>query len=254
MRILIIEDEQATANRLKKMVLDLEPNAQICDIVDSIESGVDWYKNNRHPDLVLQDIQLSDGSSFEIFEEVKVDVPIIFITAYNEFAIQAFKLNSVDYLLKPVKKDELARSFEKFREVFQKEDKPDFDYASLAKLITKKEYQKRFVIRFGQTIKAITVEDIAYFFTQTGGIFFKTFDDHTYPIDQSLDKLEPLLDPLVFFRINRQFIVNFNSIQEMYSYSKSRVKMELLPPCEFDVIASTDRSGSFKKWLSGKPK
>lgn len=253
MRILIIEDEQATANRLKKMVLDLQPDAEICDIIDSIESGVEWYRNNEHPDLVLQDIQLSDGSSFKIFEEVKVNSPIIFITAYDEFAIQAFKLNSVDYLLKPVKKNELERSFEKFRKVFQKEKTPEFDYASLKKLISGKEYQKRFVVRFGQTIKAIGVEDIAYFFTQTGGIFFKTFEDRTYPIDQSLDKLEPLLDPLVFFRINRQFIVNFNSIKEMYSYSKSRVKMELNPPCEFDIIASTDRSGSFKKWLLGKP-
>ena len=108
-------------------------------------------------------------------------------------------------------------------------------------------------MRFGQTIKAIAVEDIAYFFTQTGGTYFKTFEDRTYPIDISLDKLEPMLDPLIFFRINRQFIVNFNSIQEMYSYSKSRVKMELNPPCEFEVIASTDRSGSFKKWLAGKP-
>ena len=203
--------------------------------------------------MVLQDIQLSDGSSFEIFEEVKVDSPIIFITAFDEFAIQAFKLNSVDYLLKPVKKNELERSFEKFRKIYQQETNQDFDYASLAKLITKKEYQKRFVVRFGQTIKAIAADDIAYFFTQTGGTYFKTFKDRTYPIDISLDKLEPLLDPLIFFRINRQFIVNFNSIQEMYSYSKSRVKMELKPSCEFDVIASTDRSGSFKKWLSGKP-
>ncbi|RLD60901.1 MAG: DNA-binding response regulator [Bacteroidetes bacterium] len=253
MRILIIEDEQATANRLKNMVLELRPDAQICEIIDSIEAGVEWYKNNEQPDLVLQDIQLSDGSSFDIFEEVKVEAPIIFITAFDEFAIQAFKLNSVDYLLKPVKKDELERGFEKFREIYQKEAKQEFDYASLAKLITKQEYQKRFVVRFGQTIKAIAVEDIAYFFSQTGGTFFKTFEDRTYPIDMSLDKLEPMLDPLIFFRINRQFIVNFNSIKEMYSYSKSRVKIELKPSCEFDAIASTDRSGSFKKWLSGKP-
>jgi len=147
----------------------------------------------------------------------------------------------------------LAKSFQKFNEFYKKDVKLDFDYDSIAKLIRKNEYQKRFVVRFGQTIKAISVENIAYFFTKTGGIYFKTFEDRTYPIDISLDKLEPMIDPLLFFRINRQFIVNFNSIMEMYSYSKSRVKMELNPPSEFDVIASTDRSGSFKKWLSGKP-
>lgn len=251
MRTLIIEDEQATALRLKKLLQEIEPEIEILDMLDSIESCVNWYKNNTAPDLVFQDIELADGSSFEIFKQVKVDTPIIFITAYNQYAIDAFKVNSIDYLLKPVKKTELINSINKFKNIYAG-SKIDLDYASLAKLINKEDYQKRIVVRYGNTIKAIEIENIAYFYSDSGNIFFRTFENNTYPLDFSLDKLEPMLNPEKFYRINRQFIIQYKAIKEMYGYSKSRVRIVLEPECEQETIASTDRSGDFKKWLTGK--
>lgn len=251
MRALIIEDEHATALRLQKLVNEIDKQIEIVDILDSIEDSVNWYKSHVLPDLILQDIQLADGSSFEIFKEVKIDVPVIFITAYDQFALNAFEVNSVDYLLKPVTKEKLAESLNKFRKYHTIKKSVDTDYKALARLITKKEFQKRFVVRYGQKIRSIETGDIAYFYTDSGSNFFRTFGNKTYPVDFSLDKLADMLDPDKFYRINRQFIINIKAIHEMYAYSKSRVKIELDPPCEIETIASTDRSGDFKKWLGG---
>ncbi len=251
MRTLIIEDEQATAIRLKKLLFEIEPDIKVIEILDSIESCINWLNKNTHPDLIFQDIELADGSSFEIFKQVKVDAPIIFITAYNQYAIDAFKVNSVDYLLKPVKKPELIESIKKYKKLFEK-PQVDIDYQALSKLIKREDFQKRIVVRYGNTIKAIEVEEVAYFFTDSGNIFFRTFENNTYPLDISLDKMEPLLDPEKFYRINRQFIIQFKAIKEMYGYSKSRVRIIVEPLCEHETIASTDRSGDFKKWLAGK--
>jgi len=251
MRTLIIEDEQTTALRLKKLLQEVEPEIEVLAMLDSIESCVNWYKTNDPPDIVFQDIELADGSSFEIFKQVKVESPIVFITAYNEYAIDAFKVNSVDYLLKPVKKTDLINSIDKYKRLYA-DSKSDIDYNSLAKLINKEDFQKRIVVRYGNTIKAIEISDIAYFFTELGNILFRTFENHTYPLDISLDKMEPMLNPKVFYRINRQFIINFKAIKEMYGYSKSRVRIILEPECDIETIASTDRSGDFKKWLTGK--
>jgi len=252
MKVLIIEDEQATAKRLGKLLQEIEPGIDVIEILDSIEACVKWFKSNKQPDLIFQDIHLADGSSFEIFNQVDVKAPIIFVTAYDQYAIQAFKVNSVDYLLKPVKKTDLADALKKFKEFHSDKKEPGFDYSALTKLILKENYQKRFLVRYGEKIKAVEVEKIAYFFTQEGNLFFKTFDNHQYPLEFSLDKLEPMLDSSQFYRINRQFIINYKAIKEMYSYSKSRVKILLNPPCEIETISSTDRSGEFKQWLTGK--
>ena len=252
MKVLIIEDEQATAKRLEKLLHEIGPEIQILDTLDSIESAVKWYKSNSQPDLVFQDIHLADGSCFEIFKEVRVDSPVIFITAYDQYAIDAFKVNSIDYLLKPLKKEQLAESLKKFKRIFSTKASPGIDYSKLAEQIKKQSQQQRFVVRYGQKIKAVEVGDIAYFFTDSGNNFFRTFKNNTYPVDFSLDKLEEMLDKGKFYRINRQFIINIDAINEMYTYSKSRVKIELDPPCEIDTIASTERSSDFKKWLAGE--
>jgi two-component system LytT family response regulator len=251
MKVLIIEDEQATALRLEKLLKEIDSDIEILDILDSIESTVKWYHNNPPPELVFQDIQLADGSSFEIFKEIRIDNPVIFITAFDQYAIDAFKVNSVDYLLKPVNKKQLTESLEKFKRLYA-EKKPAIDYTALAKLVKKEDYQKRFIVRYGQKIKSIDTSQIAYFFTESSNNFFRTFDNKTYPLDLSLDKLEGLLDPELYYRINRQFIIHIKAIDEMYTYSKSRVKIELNPPCDIDTIASTERSGDFKKWLGGE--
>ncbi|MEZ5084482.1 MAG: LytTR family DNA-binding domain-containing protein [Bacteroidales bacterium] len=251
MKVLIIEDEQKTAERLKNMILEIEKKAEVVAILDSIEASVRWLKSNPHPNLIFQDIHLADGSGFEIYKTIQVDVPVIFTTAFDQYAIEAFKVNSIDYLLKPINKTQLSQSLEKFNRLKKSEEFKTFDYTALAGLLNLQKFQHRFMVRYGQKIKVIETENIAYFYTISGNNFFKTFENDEYPSDFSLDKLEEMLDPDIFYRINRQFIINIKAIGEMYAYSKSRVKIELNPPCEIETIASTERSGDFKKWLAG---
>lgn len=252
MKIFIIEDEQPAGERLKKMVLELIPDASIPEIPVSISSAVKWLKNNPAPDLILMDIHLADGPSFEIFKEVHVASPIIFVTAYDQYALDAFKLNSVDYLLKPVKKEELQRSIEKYRQL------TNFNTSQIAELLkqmggnkSSKDLQKRIIIRYGDTIKMVEISDVAYFYTEDKINFLCTKDNLRYPIDQNLDELEGMIDPAIFFRINRQFIVNISAIEKMLAWSKSRVKIILKPSIEIETIVSTERSPHFKEWLTG---
>lgn len=251
-KVLIIEDEHSTAMRLQKLIQEIDPEIEVLEILDSISDSVKWLNTNSHPDLIFQDIHLADGSGFEIYNQIKINVPVIFTTAYDQYAIDAFKINSVDYLLKPLKKPDLEAGLKKFSLLFQDKTESPTDFTALAKLIKKEDFQKRFVVRYGNTIKAIETEEIAYFYSDSGSIFFKTFENNSYPLDVSLDKLQPMVNPQKFYRINRQFLINFKAIKEMYGYSKSRVRIILEPECEYETIASTDRSSSFKKWLTGK--
>ena len=252
MNVLIIEDEQATARRLENLLKEIEPDIVVLDILDSIESSIVWLSSHPAPDLIFQDIHLADGSGFEIYRNKQVDIPVIFTTAYDAYAIDAFKVNSIDYLLKPVSKNMLSQALDKFKKLQPGGQESFPDYSSLQEKSSFGEYQKRFMVRYGQKLKVVETDSIAYFYTLSGSHFFKVFDGHEYPSDFSLDKLENKLDPDQFFRINRQFIINIKAIAEMYAYSKSRVKIELKPPADTDVISSTERSGKFKKWLSGE--
>lgn len=210
-----------------------------------------WLQENEHPDLIFMDIQLADGISFEIFNQIPVKCPVIFTTAFDQYAIQAFKVNSIDYLLKPVKNDELEAAIAKFRKSKTSTDSP-IPYEKLLGLLKgKPELHKRLLIRFGETIKAVEVSDVAYFYTENKINYLCTFDKKTYPLDFNLDQLESMIDPEHFFRINRQFIVHIKAINKMVSYSKSRVKLELVPPTEIETIVSTERSPNFKNWLTG---
>lgn len=253
MRILIIEDEAAAARRLQKMLLELDSSIEIIAHLESIEAAVEWFREDHPaPDLAFMDIHLADGSCFEIFAQTEVHCPVVFATAYDQYAIQAFKVNVIDYLLKPIKKEELSTALEKFRRVHG-HTKPDLDYTKVAEAILKKSIneKRRIVVRFGQTIKVVEYEEVAYFYTQDKITFLVTRAGKRYPVDFSIDRLEEICDPALFFRINRQFIVNINGIREMHAYSKSRVKIELLPPTDQDTIVSTERSSKFKKWLEG---
>jgi DNA-binding LytR/AlgR family response regulator len=252
MKYLIIEDEDPAATRLEKMVREIMPGATMVDHLVSVKSTVEYLKNNLHPDLIFLDIQLGDGISFEIFKAVTPKCPVIFTTAYDQYAVQAFKVNSIDYLLKPVKREELAEAISKFNERSVKGHSENFDYVKLVDILkSQTDHQKRLLIRFGDTIKAVEVSDVAYFYTENKINYLNTFDRKTYPIDHNLDQVEEMLDPLVFFRINRQFIVNIKAINRMISYSKSRVKLELNPPTDIETIVSTERSPNFKSWLTG---
>lgn len=250
MNVLIIEDEAAAARRLEKMVLALAPQAQVLDKLDSIEASLNWLEQHKLPDLIFMDIHLADGSSFEIFNHTAIHCPIIFTTAYDQYAIQAFRVNAVDYLLKPIKREELRVALHKFDQ--QSRQQGAFNYQRLAESIKEDPYNRRFLIRIGQNIKVVDANNAAYFYTEDKITFVVTQDGKRYPLDHSLEKLEEMLDPRRFFRVNRQVILGLEAIREMYAYSKSRVKVELEPPADMDIIVSTERSPYFKKWLTGE--
>ncbi len=252
MKLLIIEDEPASALRLKKLIQEIEPDVLVLDILDSITSSVEWLKTHTEPDVILSDIHLADGLSFEIFRQVNVSCPVIFTTAYDQYAIQAFKVNSIDYLLKPIKKTELTDAMNKLRKL--KPAAPAFDLSQLASMMGKqeKEFLKRVVIRLGQQIKVVEIKDVAYFYIDEKIVFGTTFGKDRLPMDLSLDQLEKQLDPERFFRINRGFIISLESIDSMITYSKARIKIKLKPPCEVESITSTERSAEFREWLRGK--
>ena len=251
MRLLIIEDEAAAAKRVQKMVQQLEPDVEILAVIDSVDDAIAWLSEEGMPDLILQDIHLADGSSFEIFQEVEVTCPIIFTTAYDQYAIQAFKVNSIDYLLKPIKEEDLKAALSKFHQL-QQTASPAVDYKSLLESIPEtKNFQKRIVIRFGQHIKAIEISQAAYFFIESKISILRTREGKDYPVDYNLDQLEGILDPSQFFRINRKCIVNIEAIDQMFTYSKSRVRLVLQPRFDQETIVSSERSARFKQWLKG---
>lgn len=250
-KALIIEDEEPAAERLKKLIAQADPGIEVLESIVSIRSAVK-YLSKSTPDLIFLDIHLADGESFEIFNQVTVTSPIIFTTAYDQFALKAFKLNSLDYLLKPVKLEELQSALEKFKKFYSESNQPTVDYARLAELLSKEksEYKKRLLIRYGDLFKTIDIKDAAYFFSENKISYVCTKENARYALDNTLDELEKLLEPKEFFRINRQFIVGIESIDKMIAVSKSRVKLSLKPPAEQETIVSTERSPDFKKWLA----
>ena len=257
MKILLIEDENAAARRLEKLLGEVAPEATVIGRLDSVEAAIGWFQTNPQPDLILLDIHLADGSSFEIFEHVKVKSPVIFTTAFDEYALKAFKVNAVDYLLKPIKVNELAEAIDKYKRVFHAAA-PAADYSGLLQTLRQQEggqyYLRCMLIRFSNSFRLVDMGDAAYFYTKDKITFLLTRStSKRFPIDYPLDKLETLLDPATFFRINRQFIINVSANKEMHPYSKSRVKVDLEPPAaDFETIVSTERSSEFKKWLVGE--
>lgn len=252
MTTLIIEDEEPAYRRLQKMLKELEPDNTLLNQIVSVSSAVKWFKENEEPDLVISDIQLSDGISFEIFKQVDIKCPIIFTTAYDQYAIEAFKVNSIDYLLKPVKKDELEKAVTKFKALTPAAATPAIDINKLLQSLqpaTSNDYKKRFVVRYGEHIKTIDIEEVVYFYTEDKATFLCTKDARRFVVDFNLDTLDSILDPKIFFRINRQFIISIHSIAEMFAYSKSRVLIKLNPAAKHETIVSTERSSDFKHWL-----
>lgn len=251
MTILIIEDEEPAYRRLQKMLKELEPGHILLNQIVSVSSAVKWFKENDEPDLIISDIQLSDGISFEIFKQVDLKCPVIFTTAYDQYAIEAFKVNSIDYLLKPVKKEELEKAVAKFKALTPATAAPAIDINKLLQSLQPAgtEYKKRFVVRYGEHIKTIDIEEVVYFYTEDKATFLCTKDARRFVVDFNLDTLDSILDPKVFFRINRQYIISIHSIAEMFAYSKSRVLIKLNPPSKHETIVSTERSADFKHWL-----
>ncbi len=248
MRIVIIEDEKPAYNRLSKMIKELIPDCKEVAHMDSVEASKKWFENNEMPDVVLLDIQLADGTGFDLLKQSHINCPIIFTTAYDQYALEAFKTTGIEYLLKPVKKDELDAAFKKIDKIknFLTEDE------KLVPLIPQvREYKKRFIIRFGEHIKTLQAEDVAYFYSENKATFARTFENKNYPMDYNLDALEGVLNPQDFFRINRQYLINLQSIEDMKTYSKARVIVNLKPPVKELPVVSSERSADFKQWLGG---
>jgi len=201
--------------------------------------------------LIFLDIHLSDGLSFDIFEKLELKTPVIFTTAYDQYTLRAFKVYSIDYLLKPIDIEDLTKSIAKFKNLTWNRQQQDIDIKSLiASLSSTKEYQKRFVVFAGQKIKMIKTSEIAYFNGSEKGTFLCTFSNTTFSLEFSLDKLENIIDPEIFFRINRNYIINIEAIKEMFTLSKSRIKIELLPKTEEETLVSYNRMSSFRKWIN----
>lgn len=248
-KIVILEDELPAANRLFKMIQELEPDVQLMANLHSVSGAVEWFRNSPHPDILFSDIQLSDGISFEVFKKIPVECAVIFTTAFDQYAIEAFKVNSIDYLLKPVKKEALKMALDKFKKLQSVQPIMDIEKILQVYKPQHETYKNRFVVKYGEHLKTVDVQDIAYFYTEDKINFLVTNDGRRYAIDHNLDSLDRLLSPKEFFRINRQFIISIGSIGEMFSYTKGRVLVHLKPPCKHETIVSAERSPSFKIWL-----
>jgi DNA-binding LytR/AlgR family response regulator len=250
MNVIIIEDEKPSARRLQRMLKTLAFEAET--MLHSVEESIDWFQNNEHPDLIFLDIQLSDGLSFEIFEAIDINSAVIFTTAYDEYALQAFKLNSIDYLLKPIDDDDLKNAVEKFKGRSSRKQAVSLDFNDIKKLLVnpiERDYKKRFSVKVGQHLKLINIEDIECIYSENKGTYAYTSEGRNYLLDQTLDQLEAELEPHVFFRVSRKFYININAIRDMLSYTNSRLQIKLNRFNEHEIIVARERVKDFKNWL-----
>ena len=250
MKIIIIEDEKPAARLLQRKVEQL--GFKVTNMLHSVEESIEWFTNNQHPDLIFLDIQLSDGLSFEIFEKVKIQSAVIFTTAYDEYALRAFKLNSIDYLLKPIDEDELKIAIDKFQLQHTRNESLSLNFEQIRSMFApaEKVYKSRFTVKIGVQLKIINVEEIECFFSENKGTYIHTFDNRDYLIDTPLEILEEELDAKKWYRISRKFIVPLNSVKEILVYSNSRLKI-ILPTYKGDeVIVSREKVGDFKNWMA----
>lgn len=250
MNTIIIEDEKPSARRLQRLLnsLGIEANTML----HSVEESITWFKNNVHPDLIFLDIQLSDGLSFEIFEAIAIKSAVIFTTAYDAYALQAFKLNSIDYLLKPIDEDELTKAIKKYQDRLPQKQAVTIDFNDIKKLLVNpldREYKKRFSVKVGQHLKLINIEDIECFYSENKGTYLYTSEGRSYLLDTTLELLEGELAPQTFFRINRKFLVNIHAINDMVSYTNSRLQIKLNTYNEDEVVVARERVKDFKLWL-----
>ncbi len=250
MNVIIIEDEKPAARRLGRLLNEL--NVEVSTMLHSVEESIEWFQNNEHPDLIFLDIQLSDGLSFEIFDVIEVKSAIIFTTAYDEYALQAFKLNSIDYLLKPIDDEELEKAVRQYQDLQPQKERISVDFEDIKKLLVnpiEREYKKRFTAKVGQHIKIINADDVECFYSENKGTYAGTNDGRNYLLDTTLENLEEELSPKVFFRVSRKFYVNINHIKDIVSYTNSRLQIKLNTFKEQEIIVSRERVKDFKLWL-----
>ncbi|WP_300687867.1 LytTR family DNA-binding domain-containing protein [Chryseobacterium sp.] len=248
-KILIIEDEKPNADRLKRLLLKLRPNAEIVAVEDSITSSVNWLENNPAPDMIMMDVRLADGLSFEIFNKFEVRSPVIFTTAYDEYAVQAFKYNSIDYLLKPVEEEELDIALRRYETFIETVPFVGTAIEGLLNYIQPKDYRKRFLIAHRDGYKTVLAEDILYFYTELGMSKAMLATGVVENVPQTLEELEKQLDPKSFFRANRQFIIHIDSVKQISNHFNGKLKLELRKQPEMEVIVSREKASTFKSWM-----
>lgn len=248
MNCLIIEDEKVAAERLSGLIKTYDQSIEIVEVIQTVKNAIKWLNTNKAPDLIFMDIQLADGLSFEIFEQTIVRTPVIFTTAYEEYALKAFKVNSIDYLLKPIDQGELNNAIDKFKENNTTKEIPAQVFDNILHSLTKN-YKRKFVIKVGEHIKIFAIDDVQCFYSMEKYTFLQNNSGCDYAISYSLDQLEGLLDPGIFFRINRKFIVSFSAILDIVSFSNSRLQVKLLSSTSDDLIVSREKVQDFKKWL-----
>ncbi|MET3044877.1 LytR/AlgR family response regulator transcription factor [Flavobacterium covae] len=250
MNIIIIEDEKPSARLLQRKVEKL--GLLVNQLLHSVEEAIQWFQNNQHPDLIFLDIQLSDGLSFEIFETIDIKSAVIFTTAYDEYALRAFKLNSIDYLLKPIDEDDLEKAIHKFKSRTSTLQNLSLDFDMIRRMLVnsvEKEYKKRFTVKIGQQLKLIEIQEIECFYSQDKGTYLHTLDNRDYLLEGTLEQLENELNPEDFYRISRKFIVPLKSIKEIQLHSNSRLKLILPSYKDDEIIVARERVNDFKKWI-----
>ncbi|WP_396156451.1 LytR/AlgR family response regulator transcription factor [Flavobacterium macrobrachii] len=250
MNIIIIEDEKPAARLLQRKVEKL--GLQVNTMLHSVEEAINWFNSNQHPDLIFLDIQLSDGLSFEIFEQIEIKSYVIFTTAYDEYALRAFKLNSIDYLLKPIDEDDLEIAVNKFKARNVAAPSLSLDFEMIKKMLVNpmdREYKKRFTIKMGQQLKMIAIEEVECFYSENKGTYLHTLDNRDYLLDNTLEQLETELDPKLFYRVSRKFIIPMKAIKEIQLHSNSRLKVILPTYKDDEVIVARERVNDFKEWL-----
>ncbi|MFC4219824.1 LytR/AlgR family response regulator transcription factor [Flagellimonas marina] len=250
MNVIIIEDEKPAARRLSRLLAEL--GVEVSTMLHSVDESIEWFQNNPQPDLIFLDIQLSDGLSFEIFDVVDVKSAIIFTTAFDEYALQAFKLNSIDYLLKPIDDEDLEKAVKKYRNFKPENQKISVDFNDIKKLLVDpldREYKKRFTVKVGQHLKIVNADDVECFYSENKGTYAATSEGRNYLLDTTLEQLEEELSPKVFFRVSRKYFVNISHINDIISYTNSRLQIKMKCYNEQEIIVSRERVKDFKLWL-----
>ena len=253
MKVIIFEDEPTGARRLKKMIQGINPQLHIVATLESVEEGIRWFSTQTPPDLIIMDIHLSDGSALELISHIGLGTPIIFTTAYQDYAIDAFKTNSIDYLLKPIREADLRLALDKFNRQYAK-SKTSLDIKQLSQHIQQQQsspYLCRILIKYKDILKAIPISEVAYFYSENRITRLSCFNGKSYPIDFTLDQLAIQLDPDIFFRANRQLIVREEAIDKMLLLPKSKLELVLSPPLTSPMVVSSQKSAEFKHWLKG---
>lgn len=253
MKVLILEDEPGAAQNLLDLLKEVDPLVEVLAVLESVSETVQWLKSQTAPELGFFDIRLADGESFEVFEKFPVTFPVIFTTAYDEYALQAFKVNSIDYLLKPVDKEALANALNKYRSIYQRENSYNAESVQSTirevRLHERKPYKKSFLVYVKDQIIPVSVDQIAYFFLDHELVYCRTYDNKKYILDQALDKIGAQLNPNNFFRANRQYLVSRQAIQSAAQHFNRKLKLQLTPDSEEDVFISKTKAAGFKEWL-----